>query len=44
MKQDLRGSPCTKDFEVASGKNVSWCCNIPANCWASPHVRANEWP
>ena len=31
MKQDLRGSPCTNDSKVASGKNVNWCCNFPAN-------------
>jgi len=44
MKQDLRGTPCTKDFEVASGKNVHWCCNFPANSWASSPVRASARP
>jgi hypothetical protein len=44
MKQTIRGPSCVETSTVAPGKNVSWCCNIPANTTARAAADARGRP
>jgi hypothetical protein len=44
MKHAIRDLSCVETSAVASGKNVHWCCNIPANVAARDASLAGASP
>jgi hypothetical protein len=44
MKHTIRDRSCVETSAVASGKNVNWCCNIPANVAARDAPLAGASP